>query len=77
MGLLVGCVFVFIIDNNWKNASITNGAALALTAIGMIHSPRILGTEGYAPDMGFIQVYIVLIIVFALMHVTGFNRKKA
>ena len=77
VGLLVGCVFVFIIDNNWKNASITNGAALALTAIGMIHSPGILGTEGYAPDMGFIQVYIVLIIVFAVMHVTGFNRKKA
>lgn len=77
VGLLVGCVFVFIIDNNWKNVSITNGVALALTAIGMIHSPGILGTAGYAPDMGFIQVYIVLIIVFAVMHVTGFNRKKA
>ena len=63
VGLLVGCVFVFIIDNNWKNASITNAAALALTGIGMIHSPGILGTAAYAPDMGFVQVYIVLMIV--------------
>ena len=76
VGLLVGCVFVFIIDNNWKNASITNAAALALTGIGMIHSPGILGTAAYAPDMGFVQVYIVLMIVFAVMHFVGFNQKK-
>ncbi len=42
----------------------------------MIHSPGILGTETYAPDMGFIQVYVVLIIVFAIMHFIGFNKKK-
>lgn len=76
VGLLVGCVFVFIIDNNWKNASITNAVALALTGIGMIHSPGILGTAAYAPDMGFVQVYIVLMIVFAVMHFVGFNQKK-
>lgn len=39
VGLLVGCVFVFIIDNDWLKASITNVVALALTGIGMIHSP--------------------------------------
>lgn len=75
VGLLVGCVFVFIIDNNWKAASIVNAAALGLTAIGMIHSPGILGTETYAPDRGFVQVYVVLIVVFAIMHVTKFNQK--
>ena len=29
VGLLVGCVFVFIIDNKWLNAAITNVVALA------------------------------------------------
>ena len=76
VGLLVGCVFVFIIDNNWKNASITNLTALGLTGIGMIHSPGILGTETYAPDMGFVQVYVVLTIAFFVMHVMKFNRKE-
>ena len=42
VGLLVGCVFVFIIDNKWLNAAITNVVALALTGIGMIHSPGLL-----------------------------------
>ena len=76
VGLLVGCVFVFIVDNNWKAASLTNAAALLLTAIGMIHSPGILGTEFYSPDMGFVQIYIVLCIAFAIMHITKFNQKK-
>lgn len=76
VGLLVGCVFVFIIDNNWRNASITNLVALGLTGIGMIHSPGILGTETYAPDMGFVQVYIVLAIAFLVMHVMKFNQKE-
>lgn len=76
VGLLVGCVFVFIIDNNWKHASVTNGVALLLTGIGMIHSPGILGTAAYAPDPGFIQVYVVLTLAFAVMHVIGFNKKK-
>ena len=42
----------------------------------MIHSPGILGTETYGPDMGFVQVYIVLAIAFALMHVMKFNQKE-
>lgn len=77
VGLLVGCVFVFIIDNNWKNAAITNGAALILTAIGMIHSPGILGTAAYAPDMGFVQAYVVLTIGFAILHGIKFNQKPS
>ncbi len=76
VGLLVGCVFVFIIDNNWKAASITNAVALILTGIGMIHSPGILGTAAYAPDLGFVQVYVILILAFAVMHVMRFNQKK-
>lgn len=77
VGLLVGCVFVFIIDNNWKNASITNLVALALTGIGMIHSPGILGTANYSPDMGFVQVYVVLAVAFGAMHLMKFNQKNA
>lgn len=76
VGLLVGCVFVFIVDNNWKAASLTNAAALLLTVIGMIHSPGILGTEFYSPNMEFVQIYIVLCIAFAIMHITKFNQKK-
>lgn len=76
VGLLVGCVFVFIIDNNWKSAAITNAVALLLTAIGMIHSPGIIGTENYVLNMDFVKVYVVLIVAFAIMHVTNFNKKK-
>ena len=76
VGLLVGCVFVFIIDNNWKAASITNVAALLLTAIGMIHSPGIIGTEGYVLNMDFVKIYVILIVAFAIMHMTNFNKKK-
>ena len=76
VGLLIGCVFVFIIDNNWKAASFANAAALLLTAIGMIHSPGILGTETYTLNMAFVQIYIILTIAFAVMHITKFNQKK-
>ena len=76
VGLLIGCVFVFIIDNNWKAASFTNAAALLLTVIGMIHSPGILGTETYTLNMAFVQIYVILTIAFAVMHITKFNQKK-
>ena len=76
VGLLIGCVFVFIIDNNWKAASFTNAAALLLTVIGMIHSPGILGTETYMLNMAFVQIYVILTIAFAVMHITKFNQKK-
>ena len=76
VGLLIGCVFVFIIDNNWKAASFANAAALLLTAIGMIHSPGILGTETYTLNMAFVQIYVILTITFAVMHITKFNQKK-
>ena len=42
IGLIVGCLFVFIIDNNWRNAAVTSVIAVGLTAIGMIHSPSIV-----------------------------------
>lgn len=75
VGLLVGCVFVFIIDNSWLKAAITNVVALALTGIGMIHSPGLLFTETYAPDMGFVAAYCVLIVAFLVMHFFKFNQK--
>ncbi len=75
VGLLVGCVFVFIIDNKWKEASITNVVAIVLTLIGMIHSPGLLLTEAYAPNKDFIIAYAVLVVVFAVMHFTKFNQK--
>ena len=75
VGLLVGCVFVFIIDNDWLKASITNVVALALTGIGMIHSPGLLFTESYSPNLGFVAVYCVLIAGFLVLHLIKFNQK--
>lgn len=75
VGLLVGCLFVFIIDNNWKNAAITNLTALVLTMIGTIHSPGILGTETYVLNLDFIKVYSILAAAFLIMHAIGFNKK--
>ncbi len=75
VGLIVGCVFVFIIDNAWLKVAITNIVGLGLTAIGMIHSPGLLFTETYAPDMGFIAVYSVLTVAFLVLHFIKFNAK--
>lgn len=75
IGLIVGCTFVFIIDNDWLKAAITSAAALALTLIGMIHSPGILLTETYAPDKGFITVYILCAAAFVVLHLLKFNAK--
>lgn len=76
VGLLVGCVFVFIIDNKWLNAAITNVVALALTGIGMIHSPGLLFTDTYSPDFGFVAAYSVLIVAFLVLHFIKFNHKS-
>ena len=75
VGLIVGCVFVFIIDNSWLKAAITNVVGLGLTAIGMIHSPGLLFTSTYAPDLGFIAAYSVLIVAFLILHFIKFNSK--
>lgn len=75
VGLLVGCVFVFIIDNDWLKAAITNVVALALTGIGMTHSPGLLFTESYSPDLGFVAAYCVLAVAFLVLHFLKFNQK--
>ena len=56
-------------------ASITNVVALALTGIGMIHSPGLLFTESYSPNLGFVAVYCVLIVGFLVLHLIKFNQK--
>ena len=75
VGLLVGCVFVFIIDNAWLKAAVTNVVALGLTGIGMIHSQGLLFTGTYAPDLGFVAAYCVLAAAFLVMHFIKFNQK--
>ena len=49
--------------------------ALALTGIGMIHSPGLLFTELYSPDLGFVAAYCVLIVAFLVLHFLKFNQK--
>jgi AGZA family xanthine/uracil permease-like MFS transporter len=75
IGLIVGCIFVFIIDNKWKNAAIVNVVALGLTLIGMIHSPGIILTEGYVFESGFVIAYAVSAVAFLIMYVIKFNQK--
>ena len=75
VGLLVGCVFVFIIDNAWLKAAVTNVVALGLTGIGMIHSQGLLFTGTYAPDLSFVAAYCVLAAAFLVMHFIKFNQK--
>ena len=76
IGLLVGCLFVFVIDNDWLKASITNVVALGLTLIGMIHSPGPLLTETYVFQTEFVIAYVVLAVAFFVMHVTKFHQKE-
>ena len=76
IGLVVGCIFVFIIDNAWLKASIANLAGLALTGIGMMHSPGVLFTDTYAQDLGFIAVYAICAVVFLALHFLKFNQKS-
>ena len=52
-----------------------NVVALALTGIGMIHSPGLLFTESYSPNLGFVAVYCVLIVGFLVLHLIKFNQK--
>ncbi|SCH58183.1 Permeases [uncultured Ruminococcus sp.] len=75
IGLIVGCIFVFIIDNNWKAVSITSVIAIVLTAIGMIHSPSIILTEGYVFETNFIIAYAVCAVGFFILHLIKFNHK--
>lgn len=75
IGLIVGCLFVFIIDNNWRNAAITSVIAVGLTAIGMIHSPSIVLTEGYVFETNFIIAYAICAVGFLIMHLIKFNHK--
>lgn len=75
IGLILGCIFVFIIDNKWKEAAIVNVIALALTAVGMIHSPAIILTEGYVFVTEFIIAYAVSAVAFLIMHFIKFNAK--
>lgn len=75
IGLIIGCIFVFIIDNNWKNVAITSIVGLGLTLIGMIHSPSIVLTDGYIFQTNFVIAYAVTAIAFLILHFIKFNQK--
>ncbi len=72
--LIMGPVYWQTGDAELK-AAITNVVALALTGIGMIHSKGLLFTDTYAPDLGFVAAYCVLIAAFLVMHFLKFNQK--
>ena len=68
IALLVGCLFVFVIDNAWLKAAATNVVALALTLVGMIHSPGIILSAGYELELSWIVAYTVLAAGFCVLH---------
>ena len=74
VGILVGCLFVFVIDNDWAKASVTCLVALGLTLVGMIHSPMPILTSGYVFQTDFVVAYAALALAFLAMRLTGFNR---
>lgn len=49
--------------------------AIVLTAIGMIHSPSIILTEGYVFETNFIIAYAVCAVGFFILHLIKFNHK--
>lgn len=73
-GLLLGCLFVFVIDNDWLRAAGTCAVALVLTLAGMIHSPMPILTNGYVFQADFVLAYAVLAIAFFVLHSIGFNQ---
>ena len=72
--LIMGPVYWQTGDAGLK-AAITNVVALGLTGIGMIHSKGLLFTDTYAPDLGFVAAYCVLIVAFLVLHFIKFNQK--
>ena len=72
--LIMGPVYWQTGDAELK-AAITNVVALGLTGIGMIHSKGLLFTDTYAPDLGFVAAYCVLIAAFLVMQFLKFNQK--
>lgn len=76
LGMILGSFVVFIIDNDWIKVTYTSLVALALTFIGMIHSPGVAFTESYAPSKDFIIIYIVMTVVFFVLHSINFNKKR-
>ena len=41
----------------------------------MIHSPGLLFTDTYSPDLGFVAAYCVLAVAFLVLHFLKFNQK--
>lgn len=76
IGIIIGCMFVFVIDNDWKKLAITNLVAMFLALIGMTHSPGIIFTQTYAPDKNFLIAYGASFIIFLIIHFIKFNQKR-
>lgn len=75
LGMILGSILVFIIDNDWIKVTYTSLIALALTLIGMIHSAGVVGTGTYAPSKDFIIIYIITAVVFFVLEKIKFNKK--
>ena len=75
--LFTSPAFVILLSRLFFGEPITRRkvVALALTGIGMIHSPGLLFTESYSPNLGFVAVYCVLIVGFLVLHLIKFNQK--
>ena len=75
LGLLLGCLVVFVIDNDWLKASATCAVALVLTVLGMIHAPGPLFTADYVFESDFAIAYALLAVGFTAMHLLRVKRR--
>jgi len=60
--LIWGAILVFILDNEFKKASIVSFTAAILSAIGLMHAPRLTLFHDYKYFVGYLLIGIAFIV---------------
>lgn len=69
--LIWGAILVFIIDNHFKKASIASFTAAVLSAIGLMHAPKLSLLHDYRYFLG----YLVMGIGFLVLNATAKDQE--
>ncbi|MGL5956181.1 MAG: permease [Brevinema sp.] len=75
IAMIFASILTYIIDNKWINVSYAALIGLGLTLIGMIHSPGLIFTASYQPNMEFTAIYTITALVFFILEKIQFNKK--
>lgn len=76
IGMILGSMFVFVIDKKWAKAAIPMLCAVPLLLLGMIHSPGVVFTNTYKFNATFLGIYVATAAVFFAMHVLKVGGKN-